>query len=159
MPYKFCVLSLLTFAGASTAQQPASLDSGETTLKVTSRLTLVDVTATDSKGKPVHGLTAADFTVKEDGKPQAISSFEEYGAERPSAAPPRLPPNVYTKLQGVERSHRGRNLGAIGHRGSGGSDDRLIGDRVDSREQDVPVGGEALHDAQRIAISSLSWVS
>jgi Ca-activated chloride channel homolog len=35
----------------------------------------VYVTVTDSKGEPVTGLTAADFQVSEDGKPQAVTTF------------------------------------------------------------------------------------
>jgi VWFA-related protein len=72
-----------------------------TTLKVTSRETVVDVTVTDKDGKPVHGLTKADFTVKEDGKVQPIRGFEEFGKAAPAAAKvlPKLPPNVYTNLQ------------------------------------------------------------
>lgn len=36
----------------------------------------VDVVVTDKQGNPVQGLTAADFTLREEGKPQTISSFE-----------------------------------------------------------------------------------
>jgi VWFA-related protein len=72
-------------------------DAGPTpTLKVNTRLTLVDVTVTDSKGRPVHGLTQADFTVTEDGKPQPIKNFEEHRGETPTQA---LPPNIYTNRQ------------------------------------------------------------
>jgi VWFA-related protein len=72
------------------------------TLRVYSRETIVDVTVTDSKGNPVHGLTQSDFTIKEDGKLQPIHSFEKFGARSaPDAAHelPKLPPNVYTNLQ------------------------------------------------------------
>src|ERR1017187_1474178 len=71
------------------------------TLKVYSRETIVDVTVTDPKGNPVHGLPQTDFTVKEDSKPQPIRSFEEFGNATPTTAQPlpKLPPNVYTNLQ------------------------------------------------------------
>jgi VWFA-related protein len=75
-------------------------DSAAPTLKVFSRETIVDVTVTDSHGNPVHGLTRNDFNVKEDGKPQPIRSFEEFGAAPPATtARPTLPPHVYTNLQ------------------------------------------------------------
>ena len=35
----------------------------------------VDVSVVDKKYQPVHGLTAADFTVTEDGRPQQIQVF------------------------------------------------------------------------------------
>ena len=68
------------------------------TIKVTARETVVDVTVTDAKGNPVHGLTQADFTVKEDGKAQPIRSFHEYGSEAVPAAE-KLPPNTYSNRQ------------------------------------------------------------
>lgn len=89
-------------ASAQTAPaNPPSPAAPAPTLKVYARETIVDVTVTDSKGNLVHGLTVADFTVKEDGKPQPIRSFEEFGSAGPSVAqpPPKLPPNVYTNLE------------------------------------------------------------
>lgn len=83
----------------TTSSQPT--DSATTTLKVTSRLTLVDVTATDSKDEPVHGLTKPDFTLEEDRKPQPIRNFEEHTSQKPAtrSAQPQLPPNIFTNLQ------------------------------------------------------------
>jgi VWFA-related protein len=64
------------------ADQPASIpqtlaqDSpSPTVLRANTRLVVVDVVATNSKGEPVPDLKAEDFTVLEDGKPQRISSF------------------------------------------------------------------------------------
>jgi VWFA-related protein len=71
---------------------------GPTTLQVYSRLTVVDVIATDSAGRPVQGMKQSDFTLFEDGKPQPIHNFEEV-IEVGVPALPQLPPNVYTNLQ------------------------------------------------------------
>ena len=68
------------------------------TLQVYSRLTVVDVTATDADGQPIHDLTKSDFIILEDGKPQPIRNFEEVG-ERPVMPFREQPANVYTNLQ------------------------------------------------------------
>jgi VWFA-related protein len=68
------------------------------TIKVTARETVVDVTVTDKDGKPVHGLTQADFTVKEDRKEQPIRSFHEYGSEA-VPVPEKLPASTYSNRQ------------------------------------------------------------
>jgi VWFA-related protein len=98
------LLAALAYAETRTTltspHQPPS-DSG-LTLHVTTRETVVDVTVTDSHGNPIHGLTRDDFTIKEDGKPQSLRSFNEYGSPTvtpTSASLPKLPPHVYTNLQ------------------------------------------------------------
>lgn len=48
-------------------------------IRLTSRLVLVPVSASDSLGKPVRDLTTDDFVLEEQGKPQAISSLGEPG--------------------------------------------------------------------------------
>jgi len=97
---RFAVLLLLVTAIFAFAQHPADSQqpaSATSTLKVITRLTQVDITATDASGHPVHGLTRSDFTVKEDNKPQPIKDFEESGtAPAPSEVLPQLPPNVYS---------------------------------------------------------------
>lgn len=55
------------------------------TLRVNSRLVLVDVTVSDSQGGPVHGLTRSEFQILDNGHPQKISTFEEH--EQTSNAP------------------------------------------------------------------------
>lgn len=107
----FVALALTCFAQtAPTTQAPAAAqnqDSSGFTLKVYSRLTVVDVTVTDSKENPVHGLPESAFTVLEDGKPQPIRSFSEVGKEPPPVVRqfPKLPPHIYTNLQPAPASN------------------------------------------------------
>src|ERR1035441_7980856 len=61
-------------------------ESSTPTLKVNTRLTIEYVTVTDAKGQNVHGLTQADFVLKEDGKVQPLKSFEEHGGSQPAEA-------------------------------------------------------------------------
>jgi VWFA-related protein len=92
----------LTLAAILIHAAPAARpQSSAPTIQVYARETVVDVTVTDAHGNPVHNLTQSDFTIKEDGKPQSIKSFREFGVATPSPDhPPRkLPPNVYTNLQ------------------------------------------------------------
>ena len=97
-----CVVTILAaFASMhhpAAAQQGASPANATQTLQVYTRLTVLDVTAIDANGQPVHGLTQADFTVREDGKPQPVRNFEEVSSH-PVGPPRELPPNVYTNLQ------------------------------------------------------------
>jgi VWFA-related protein len=78
--------------------QPPQPSPTPPTLKVYARETIVDVTVTDAKGNPVHGLKQEDFTLQEDGKPQPIRSFHEYATETEPPLP-KLPPNIHTNLQ------------------------------------------------------------
>ena len=78
----------------------------ETTLRITSRAVLVDVTVTDHDGKPVTGLKQDAFTVLDQGKPQTISYFEEHNRaeeakKNANAVFPTLPPNVFTNFSPI----------------------------------------------------------
>ena len=48
-------------------------------IRLTSRLVLVPVSASDASGKPVRDLTADDFAIEEEGRPQPIVSLGEPG--------------------------------------------------------------------------------
>jgi VWFA-related protein len=73
----FCLfasmLALAFMPPASSAQQPAS--SQPVTLKIQAREVLLPVTVRDKKGALVTSLKISDFTLTEDGRPQAIRSF------------------------------------------------------------------------------------
>src|SRR5690348_6083145 len=92
----FCVVVLTTLAIASglalgqsapqtkpaqesqkpTVQEPQKQDE---TLKLTSRLVLVPVSATDAAGQPVKDLKVEDLVIEEDGRPQQVVALGEPG--------------------------------------------------------------------------------
>jgi VWFA-related protein len=81
--------SALAQAPAATPQAPAS------TIRTDVQLVTVDVVVTDSKGKPVPGLSQADFTVRENKNPQPIKGFEVHtGTSTPSSSTP--PPGTFS---------------------------------------------------------------
>jgi VWFA-related protein len=59
-----------------TQAAPSATAPHSPTFTVNVRLVVLDIVVTDPSGKPVDGLTAKDFQVFEDGKPQPIRSFE-----------------------------------------------------------------------------------
>jgi VWFA-related protein len=73
------VAAVVVFAGgvfAQDQQRPPIFQSG-------AELVRVDFVVTDKSDRPVHGLTAEDFVVKEDGKVRPIVAFEAVGAGTP----------------------------------------------------------------------------
>ncbi len=75
------IFVLLTFVAAAAAQQqrprpPATVE-GPATFTTTTQLVVEQVTIRDKSGNPIEGLTAKDFNITEDGKPQTIA-FVEY---------------------------------------------------------------------------------
>ena len=90
------LLSFLAISQTSSAQdrKKDTLES-QGTLRSTTRLVVVDIVATDSKGQPVTDLEAEDFTVLESGAPQKISNFTfQHPGNVQSAPALSLPPNV-----------------------------------------------------------------
>jgi VWFA-related protein len=64
------------------AQSPQKQD--EATIRIATELLQLEVIVTDNNGKPVRDLQQADFELKEDGKPQAISYFSSGTSTRPA---------------------------------------------------------------------------
>jgi VWFA-related protein len=79
------------------------------TFRTGANAVVVDLIVTDKQGRPVHDLKPQDFTVLEDGKPQAILTFRERRADAPPLPAQNIAahllPNEYTNL--VERAEPG----------------------------------------------------
>jgi Ca-activated chloride channel family protein len=75
----WCAVSLIVGTCACGAQAPIERRQPAAqvpTLKVQTRLVTIPLNVADAKGAPVGGLTADDFALAEDGKPQKIAVFE-----------------------------------------------------------------------------------
>jgi VWFA-related protein len=72
--------------------------------RASTQLVTVDVVVRDSNGAVVRGLTANDFTVLEDGKPQSIGTFtfQQIG-DRPPASPANAGGDVLAGLEAKVR--------------------------------------------------------
>ncbi|MGH9522041.1 MAG: VWA domain-containing protein [Terriglobales bacterium] len=97
-------IMLLCCAAAATAQQVGQNVSpqnpGTYTFNAGAQLVIETVTVKDKQGHSIQGLAANDFTVTEDGVPQAIKIFE-YQDLPESNAPAQAPPeniHIYKKL-------------------------------------------------------------
>jgi VWFA-related protein len=86
----------LTAVGAQEPQEPPPV-----TFRVEVNYVEVDAIVTDANGNPITDLTATDFRVLEDGRPQVVSTFSMVNlpverAERPLFAPGPIEPDVQT---------------------------------------------------------------
>ena len=69
------------------------------TIKVETRVVLLDVVVTNHKGESIPNLSRDDFHIEEDGKPQSLSSFEEHKTTQPAPVkPPQMPANVFSNF-------------------------------------------------------------
>jgi len=87
-------------------------DTGQSvpTLSIAAREVLLDVVVTDKDGQPVTGLTAADFSVSEEGDAQKLTHLEEHRPLDAAAlarmkAAPAMPPNTFTNFMPVENTN------------------------------------------------------
>ncbi len=103
------ILSLTLFSVVATSQTgsapvkppaaPNPQGAPSLTIKAYAEEVVVDVVVTDKSGKPTQNLSREHFKILDDGRPQKVKSFQEFGngtAAQPAAAP--LPANVYTNV-------------------------------------------------------------
>jgi len=72
---RLVVSAWLVLAGAALAAQQPQQPAPTPQFRSATDLVLLDVSVIDKARKPVRGLTAADFTVLDDGVPQTIATF------------------------------------------------------------------------------------
>ena len=96
----FCAMLCIPLCGSGSGQTAPGAGAPMTTIHTSSDLVVVDVVASDSQQNPVHKLTAADFTVVEDGKPQTVKIFEEHQTQTSAPLPPapKLAPGIFTNF-------------------------------------------------------------
>jgi len=102
--YPIIVLLLALFCSQLPAQnkknQKEEKEKAPTTFKVPVNVIVVNVTVSDKNGNPVGDLTANDFKVFEEGKPQAIQTFamESYEPAPAEAAKTQERPSAQTGM-------------------------------------------------------------
>ena len=90
LTYRYVVITVIFSALTLQAKNPSAHQATEgaaqapSTIKVTTRIVMLDIVVTDKKGNYVRDLTAKDFKVWENGKEQAITTFS---FEEDSASP------------------------------------------------------------------------
>lgn len=82
------VVSASALAAQDAPRQPVQF-------RAEAELVVLDAVVLDGDGRPVTGLTAADFTVEEDGRPQTIQFFQPVVARGQAADDDRLRANRY----------------------------------------------------------------
>jgi len=93
VPSAPALVLLLGALGTSSAQAPEPGQQATPTLpEVRAELVQLDVTVSDKDGHNVSGLTARDFVLLEDGRPQALTHFAVGGRPALEAAAPAVPP-------------------------------------------------------------------
>ncbi len=86
----FCLLSLalsswiypspfVSFVDTGQSPQKTEPQKQDEVIRLSSRLVLVPVSASDAQGKPVRDLKADDFIIEEEGQPQQIATLGEPG--------------------------------------------------------------------------------
>lgn len=82
-------LSLITLIVVAPALAPEARRQRAPTFRAGVEAVMLDVSVLDPVGRPIRGLTAGDFTVREDGRPQKLMTFT--AVDLPELAGPTTP--------------------------------------------------------------------
>ena len=82
-PFLSCFLFALLVSAPLLAAQQSESEQPTFSLRAGTNLVVEDVVVTDSSGKPIHNLSASDFTILENGHPQTAKAFAEHSAGMP----------------------------------------------------------------------------
>ena len=85
LPLILLMLALTNFSPVFAQQTPQDDDD---VVKISTDLVQIDAVVTDKNGNPVTNLTAADFEILQDGKPQKITNFSYINTESPAQSSP-----------------------------------------------------------------------
>ena len=99
--------ALVAAAVARAGHPQAAATPKQPTFPAEVELVTVDAAVTDRSGRPIRGLSASNFTVLEDGRPQTISSFEAIEVPDSPRGPgdePRERPSVSTNARDTTRT-------------------------------------------------------
>jgi VWFA-related protein len=137
----FCVVVAACSAMSLQAQNPPpNAPPVSTTLRVESRIVIVDVVVIDSKGQPVSGLSEKDFQVAEDGRLQIITSLEEHKGDHTTPVKlPQLPSNVFTNFPTAKLSDS-VNVVLFDSLNTQSRDQSYVREQLIKYLQDVPPG-------------------
>jgi VWFA-related protein len=80
----FALAAAVALTSLVVAQQPQA---DTPAFRAGADLVIVDAVVVDTAGRPVTGLTAGDFEVRDEGRPQAVSLFQTVSVGAPVAAP------------------------------------------------------------------------
>lgn len=99
--FRCCLVGLVLWCFCATflcsQTNPHNELNAQANFQTSVRVVVVDISVSDSNGRPVQGLHKQDFQVLEDSKPQEITFFQEYTDTLPSEIKqPPLPPNVFS---------------------------------------------------------------
>src|SRR5436190_3956044 len=148
---KSSVAILLMFATLNAQQPPPAAAPAEgIKFSSTTQLVVETVVVKDKNGKALEGLTAKDFSVTEDGKPQTVAFCEfQRIEESPADAPPTVQP---VKVDPVTRTQiAAEKPGDIRYR-----DRRLMAIYFDMTSMPVPDQVRALNAAQKFIKSQMA---